>query len=834
MPPPQALRVNRRAEHVSQPLPFLELPYFNGFGGFTGDGREYAIYLGPNAVTPLPWVNVMANPVFGALVSESGSGSCWYGNSQSNRLTPWNNDPVSDPSSEAIYIRDEDTGIFWSPTPLPIRELDAYRARHGQGYTEFEHNSHALEQTLLTFVPVQKDKADPIRVQRLRVRNRSWQRRRLSVTAYSELVLGGDREATQMHIVSAWDDTSKALFVRNRYHLDYGGRVAFAAIGPDASSYSGDRTSFLGRNGAMDAPAALRRESLSNNAGPALDPCAALQTKFELGPGEERTVIFVLGQADDIDHARRLIQQYRDPENAERAIEGTRGWWDNLLSTIQVKTPVLSIDFMLNRWLLYQALSCRIWGRSALYQSSGAYGFRDQLQDSLALVYSAPLIARELILRAASRQFTDGDVQHWWHLPSGAGVRTRCSDDLLWLPYAVCQYISVTGDTAILDAAANFIEGARLTDEEHEAYFQPAVSIEQATIFEHCRRAIEKGTTAGVHGLPLMGTCDWNDGMSTVGDKGKGESVWLAWFLVDVLKKFAVVCVDRGEPELASRYRQTATQLSSTVERTAWDGEWYLRAFFDEGDPLGSHQNDEARIDSIAQSWAVISGAGDPERSAIAMHSVEEQLIREKEKIVLLFTPPFDKSTPHPGYIMGYPPGVRENGGQYTHAALWVAMAYARLGDGARAVKVLQMINPIEHSRTQEDCATYRTEPYVVAADVYSLEGQAGRGGWTWYTGSAGWMYRMWLEEVLGFKLRAGRLTMEPAIPADWPGFDLTFRYGRTSYRIEVKNGGDRSEGSIQLVDDGQDRVIHIFTGPPKASRPITAEAAPVGMTMKA
>lgn len=833
MPPPPPLRVNRRAEHISAPLPFLELPYFNGFGGFTGDGREYAIYLGPNAVTPLPWVNVMANPAFGALVSESGSGCCWYGNSQSNRLTPWNNDPVSDPASEAIYIRDEDSGVFWSPTPLPIRELDAYRARHGQGYTEFEHNSHALEQTLLTFVPVQTDKSDPVRVQRLRVKNRSSQRRRLSVTAYSELVLGGDREATQMHIVSSWDDAAKALLVRNRYHLDYGGRVAFAALSPDAGSYSGDRNSFLGRNGAMDAPAALRRESLSNNAGPGLDPCAALQTKFELGPGEEKTVIYVLGQADDIEHARRLIQPYRNPENAEQAIQGTRGWWDNLLSTIQVKTPVLSVDFMLNRWLLYQALSCRIWGRSALYQSSGAYGFRDQLQDSLALVYSAPPIARELILRAASRQFTDGDVQHWWHLPSGAGVRTRCSDDLLWLPYATCQYIAVTGDVAILDAGVLFIDGARLKDEEHEAYFQPTVSIEQATIFEHCRRAIEKGTTAGIHGLPLMGTCDWNDGMSTVGDKGKGESVWLAWFLIDVLKKFAVVCTDRGESNLAAGYRQTAAHLSATVEQTSWDGEWYLRAFFDEGVPLGSHQNDEARIDSIAQSWAVISGAGDPERAAIAMQSVEEQLIREKEKTVLLFTPPFDKSAPHPGYIMGYPPGVRENGGQYTHAALWVAMAYARLGDGDRAVKVLQMINPIEHSRTEEDCATYRTEPYVVAADVYSLEGQEGRGGWTWYTGSAGWMYRMWLEEVLGFKLRAGRLTMEPAIPADWPGFDLTFRYGRTSYRIEVKNGGERSDENIQLVDDGQSHVIHISTGPPATKRPLTAEAAPVGMTMK-
>jgi cyclic beta-1,2-glucan synthetase len=824
LPPP--LQIRRREEQPSEPLPFLELAYFNGVGGFTADGREYAIYLGPNAFTPLPWINVMANSVFGALVSEAGSGCCWYGNSQSNRLTPWSNDPVSDPSTEAIYIRDEDSGGFWTPTPLPVRELDAYRARHGQGYTEYEHNSHALEQTLMTFVPVHAERADPVRIQRLRVRNNSSQRRRLSVTSYSELVLGTDREATQMHIASSWDANAKALFSRNPYHLDHGGRVAFAAMTPEASSYTGDRTVFLGRNGSVEAPAALRRESLCKRTGPALDPCGALQTKFDLGPGEEKTVIYVLGQADDAEHARRLIAQYRDAENVERSLEETREWWDNLLTTIQVKTPILSVDFMLNRWLLYQSLSCRIWGRSALYQSSGAYGFRDQLQDALALVYSAAPIARELILRAASRQFTEGDVQHWWHLPSGAGVRTRCSDDLLWLPFAVCQYMDVTGDAGILDAATTFLEGPRLKEEEREVYFQPSVSIDQATIFEHCRRAIEKGATSGPHGLPLIGTCDWNDGLSSVGDEGKGESVWLAWFLVDVLKKFAEVCAGRGEQELASQYRDRADSLSATVEHTGWDGEWYLRAFFDDGTPLGSRQNEEARIDSLSQSWSVISGAGNPDRAAEAMRSVEEHLIREKDKLVLLCTPPFDKSSPHPGYIMGYPPGVRENGGQYTHAALWVAMAFARMRDGDRAVKVLQMLNPIEHSRTPEDYAAYRTEPYVVAADVYSLQSQTGRGGWTWYTGSAGWMYRVWLEEVLGFKLRAGRLSIDPVIPEDWPGYVLTFRYGRTEYRIEVENGGERSEKEIQLVDDGESHAIHIYAGAP-VSRTLVEAADP-------
>jgi cyclic beta-1,2-glucan synthetase len=817
---PPLLPLRHVEEQPSAPLPFLNLPYFNGLGGFTPDAREYAIYLPPKAVTPVPWINVLANPSFGAIVSESGSGPCWYGNSQSNRLTPWNNDPVSDASSEAIYIRDEDSGVFWSPTPLPVRELDAYRVRHGQGYSEFEHNSHALEQTLLVFVPVQAEAADPIRIQRLCIRNRSNARRRLSVTSYAEFVLGTDREATQMHILSSWDGDARALFARNAYHPDHGGRVTFAAMSPEANSYTGDRTEFLGRNGSPSMPAAMRRVSLSKRTGAGLDPCGALQTKFDLEPGEERTVILLLGQANDANQARRLLEIYRDAGNVQRALEETRHRWDTLLGTIQVETPVLSVNFLMNRWLLYQSLSCRIWGRSALYQSSGAYGFRDQLQDALAMVYTSPRITREMILRAASRQFVEGDVQHWWHQPSGAGIRSRCSDDLLWLPYSVCHYVAVTGDTAVLDAVTPFLHSPLLKEDEHEAYIRPVESPEEASLFEHCRRAIEKGVTQGPHGLPLIGTGDWNDGMNTVGDKGKGESVWLAWFLVDVLNKFAGLCDGRGEAELARQYRERAGTLAATVEATSWDGEWYRRAYFDDGSPLGAKECEEDQIDSIPQSWSVICGAGNRERSIRAMRSVDERLVREKEKLVLLLTPPFDRSLPHPGYIMGYPPGVRENGGQYTHAALWVAMAFARLGDGARAVAMLEMLNPIEHARTQEDCAAYQVEPYVVAGDVYSLESQIGRGGWSWYTGSAGWMYRVWLEEVLGFKLRGDRLTIAPVIPDDWPGFVLTFRHGRTVYRIEVKNGGERSEESILLKDDGGTHTIPINAGHSSAPAP--------------
>jgi len=810
---PPLLPTRSIEEQPSPALQFLELPYFNGLGGFTADGREYAIYLGPGIVTPLPWINVMANSVFGAIVSESGAGCAWYANSQSNRLTPWNNDPISDPSSDAIYIRDEDSGVYWTPTPSPVRELDAYRVRHGQGYSEFEHNSHALEQTLLTYVPVQSDSADPIRIQRLRIRNRSRGPRRLSVTCYSELVLGTDHEVTQMHIVSSWDESAKALYARNPYHPSYGQRVTFASIEPAAISFTADRQEFLGRYGSSRAPAALRRVALSRRTGAGLDPCAALQTRIDLAPGEEKTVLILLGQAGDESHARQLLQRYRQPAQAAAAFDHTRQWWDELLGTIQVETPILAVNFLMNRWLLYQSLSCRIWGRSALYQSSGAYGFRDQLQDSLAIVYTAPDITHEMILRAASRQFLEGDVQHWWHMPSGEGIRSRCSDDLLWLPYAVCQYLSVTGDTAILNESVSFLDAPVLKDDEHEIYTHPEISTETASIFEHCRRAIEKGSTQGPHGLPLIGTGDWNDGMNTVGLEGKGESVWLAWFLIDVLNKFAPVCDARGDSQLAFTYRERARLLAETVEATSWDGEWYRRGYFDDGTPLGSKDRTEARADSLAQSWSVISGAGDPARSRQGMRAVDEHLVRRDDKIVLLLTPPFNDSRPHPGYIMGYPPGVRENGGQYTHAALWVAMAYARLGDGDRAVEILELLNPIEHARTPRDCQTYRTEPYAVAADVYSLEGQTGRGGWTWYTGSAGWMYRIWLEEVLGFQLRGDQLTMRPAIPADWPGFVLTFRYHSTVYRIEVTNGGERSTQPVQLHDDGGHHTLHFHAG---------------------
>ena len=827
----------RPPEEPSAPLPFMELPYFNSLGGFTTDGREYATYLGPHDTTPAPWVNVLANPRFGAMISESGPGTTWCDNSQANRLSPWSNDTVSDTPGEAIYIRDEDTGTFWSPTPLPIRELDPYRARHGQGYSVYEHNSHNIEQELVTWVPISETRDESstrselqtptVRIQRLRLRNNSSRRRKISVTFYLEWVLGTTREETGAHIVTSWDSTDRVLVARNAYNPDFPTRVGFVSASPNITSWTGDRTEFLGRNGSHRKPAALSRAGLSGRVGAALDSCGALQVVVEIEPNATQEVVFVLGQAESVEEAKTLSRQYRDAGKVEYSLHATSGWWNEFLERVQVTTPDLGINFLMNRWLMYQTLCCRIWGRTAFYQSGGAYGFRDQLQDVMAVLHAAPSVAREQILRAAQHQFKEGDVQHWWHPPGGAGVRTKFSDDLLWLPYVVSQYVQITGDWSVLDEEVPFIEGKILDENEHEIYMQPQVSAEKATIFEHCRRSIEKGLTSGAHGLPLIGIGDWNDGMSRVGVAGKGESVWLAWFIVDVLNRFAALCEHRGDSEQSSTRLAQAVQLTQAIEENAWDGEWYRRAYFDNGSPLGSHLSDEAKIDSLAQTWSILSGAGNKARSEQAMQSVEKYLVKDEDEMVLLFTPPFDKSAQDPGYIKGYVPGVRENGGQYTHAALWVAQAFARKGDGDRAVEILRMLNPIEHARTPADVELYKVEPYVVAADVYALEGRVGQGGWTWYTGSASWMYRVWLEDVLGVQRRGDVLHIVPNVPRDWNEYSIRYKFGKSQYnilvsnpdggktvsRLEVDGANVEVSNGIALVDDGREHEVRVVLG---------------------
>jgi cyclic beta-1,2-glucan synthetase len=799
-----------RAAAVPYVEPSLQIPklsFFNGVGGFAHGGREYVTTLGEGQSTPAPWCNVIANnPDFGFLVTETGSGFTWSINSHENRLTPWSNDTVSDPPGEIIYIRDEDTGALWTPTPLPIRKSNAYSIRHGQGYTVFEHASQGISQELLLFAPLDA----PVKISLLRLRNRSERRRRLSITNYVELVLGELRQKSAPHVVTDLEENEGAIFARNSYNNEFANRVTFVGTSEQEFTMTCDRKEFIGRNGSLVDPAALRRAGLGGRDGAGLDPCAAIQCTVDLAPGELREVIFLLGQGESIEEARAINARFRNQQVVNQALDQVLDFWDQTLSTIEIATPDASMDTLVNRWLLCQVLACRVRGRSAFYQSSGAFGFRDQLQDVMALVYARPEIAREQILAAAARQFKEGDVLHWWHEPTGRGVRTRFSDDLLWLPFVTAHYVAVTGDRSVLEETVAFLEAPLLADDHVESYIQPEVSKEKGTILEHCARAIDRSLGLGAHGLPLMGSGDWNDGMNRVGVGGKGESVWLGWFLCTVLTGFAQLLSEPGAvatgpsdfAQRAKRYARHLEKLRKGLEK-AWDGDWYRRAYFDDGTPLGSAQNDECRIDSIAQTWAVMSGVAESYRGGRAMAAVDQYLIRRGDGLITLFTPPFDKSKMDPGYVKGYVPGVRENGGQYTHAALWTVIAFAMLGDGDRAGELFALLNPINHSSTRAGLHKYKVEPYVAPGDVYAVPPHTGRGGWTWYTGSAGWMYRAALESILGFKLTGERLRMDPCIPRFWREFEITYRRGKTTYRIKVENPHALNRGVASVFLDG-------------------------------
>jgi len=806
------------------------LEFSNGLGGFTADGSEYVTILGEKQWTPGPWINVIANPKFGFQVSAEGGGYTWSMNSRENQLTPMSNDPVSDTPGEVLYIRDEQSGILWSPTALPIREGEGkYVARHGQGYSRFERTSHGISAELLQYVPL----SESIKVSRLTIKNNSRRNRRLSITAYVEWVLAASREASAPFISTEIDSTTGALFARNPWRTEFRDRIAFADLAGRQMSWSGDRKEFLGRNGALSHPSALSAGGpLSNRVGAGLDPCCALQTRLDLKPGEQAEVVFFLGEAATKDEARSLISRFRTMD-LDTNFLAVRAFWHETLERVQVTTPDRSMDIMLNRWLLYQTIVCRVWARSAFYQASGAYGFRDQLQDGMALAVSSPELTREHLLRAAGRQFAEGDVQHWWHPSSGSGVRTRISDDPLWLPYAVAHYIGVTDDLAILDEAIPYLDGPVLRAGERDSLFQPIISGDYATLFEHCARALDRSLTSGVHGLPLIGTGDWNDGMNTVGEEGKGESVWLAWFLHATLLGFAPFASTRREDIRADTWLRYAAALRESVEREAWDGDWYRRGYYDDGTPLGSASSEECKIDSIAQSWGVISAAADPTRAARAMSAVNKRLVRREDGLILLFTPPFDRTGDEPGYIKGYPPGIRENGGQYTHGAIWSAIAFASLGDGDIAAELFSMINPVNRSNTQKAIDRYKVEPYVVSADIYSQPPHAGRGGWTWYTGSAGWMYRAGIEWILGFRVSGKKLLIDPCIPKSWKGFELSYRYRSARYKIIVENPDNISRGvtswfidgvpqsprtpgspaSVCLADDGATHQVRVILG---------------------
>jgi cyclic beta-1,2-glucan synthetase len=804
--------------HSTEPLQF-----FNGYGGFSKDGREYIIELPPGRPTPAPWVNIIGYPNFGFMVSETGSQSTWAVNSGENRLTPWSNDPVGDPTGEALYLRDEETGDVWTPTPLPAGAGQPYRVTHGAGYTIFEHNSHGLRQRLTLFASPE----DPVKIIHLRVEN-TWNHvRRITATQYIEWVLGTTHAASMPYIIPEYDAAEACLLATNPYSAEFGERAAFLIASKPVHGLTADRTEFLGRGGTPAFPAALHRIGLETRLSPGEDPCAVLQLHLDLLPGAVEEIYFVLGQGSNKEQALGLARKYHVPAYVGAALERTRVFWDHLLGIVQVHTPEPATDLILNRWMLYQGLSCRIWGRSAFYQPSGAFGFRDQLQDVLALLPIDPTISRGQILNAAQRQFADGDVMHWWHPPSGRGVRTRISDDLLWLPYVTALYVETTGDVSFLEEKIPFLEAPPLNQDENERYNEYLHTKEVYPLIEHCHRALVKGATSGPHGLPLIGTGDWNDGLNRVGEEGKGESVWLAWFLCDVLERFARICDHRGENETANSYRARSKEYAAAVEQSAWDGAWYRRAYYDDGSPLGSIQEPECQIDAIAQSWSVLSGAGDPKRSRQAMQSVLERLVFSQDRLSLLFTPPFDKTEHDPGYIKGYLPGTRENGGQYTHAAIWTAWAFARLGDGKQAGELFDLLNPIFLSDSKEKATEYRVEPYVICADIYSKPPYLHRGGWTWYTGSAAWMYNLGLTALLGFKKTGNILRIDPVIPPTWDGFEIRYQFGTTSYQIKVYNpshlahkvkvvkldGKILDDTGIPLVDDGQEYSIEVIMG---------------------
>ncbi|HEV8417840.1 MAG TPA: hypothetical protein VGQ43_03740 [Candidatus Udaeobacter sp.] len=804
------------------------LRFWNGFGGFTRDGREYVIVIdgaskrGPT-LPPAPWTNVLANPQFGCLLTEGGLGYTWAGNSQMNRLTPWSNDPTSDSPGEVIYLRDEETGDFWTPTPLPLGPAAKITVRHGQGYTRYTHDNHGLYEDLRVFIASD----DPIKLMCLTVRNNGDRPRRLSATYYAEWVLGTVRENAPLQVVCERDPESGAILARNAWAGDFAKKIAFAACGPQIHSVTANRTEFLGEHGSVSRPAALTRLGLCGGTGPGLDPCAAITTEITLAPGEVREVIFALGQADSLQDVRRLISESTQSRPARSQLKQVQEKWDGYLSALQVTTPDPALDLMLNRWLVYQILACRVWARSAFYQSGGAYGFRDQLQDVMALVYSAPAEARAQILRSAARQFEEGDVQHWWHPPSGVGVRTRITDDLYFLPLVVHHYVVTTGDTEVLNEVVPFITSPVLRDDQEEDFNLPAVSAQTATIYEHCVRALKHGYRLGSHGLPLMGTGDWNDGMNNVGSHGKGESVWNGWFFVTVLNAFAELAEKHSQPDDVKWCRDGAEQLRVALEANAWDGAWYRRAYFDDGTPLGSAQNDECQIDAIPQAWAVISGVANAERTRSAMDAVQQRLVRSNDKLIQLFDPPFDKGVLQPGYIKGYVPGIRENGGQYTHAATWVALATALQGRGDRAMELWNLINPVNHARTTKEAQHYKVEPYVVCADVYGALPHTGRGGWTWYTGSASWLYRVAIETILGFKLRGSNLRIDPCVPTSWPGFEMSYRHHSATYKIVVDNSAGTGRGvqsieldgervpndTVPLTDDGQTHNVRVQLG---------------------
>ena len=798
---PQPIRATTPAAAAEATDETLE--FDNGYGGFVDAGRAYRVELDEAQPTPAPWTNVIANAGFGCIVTAAGGGYTWSTNSQQNPLTPWPNDPVSDMPHEVIYLRDTENGEVWSATALPIRVPGArYITTHGKGWTCFRNDAHGIALELIQCVPTN----DPVKLSRLRLCNPAAHARRLSITGYVEWALGANGSTPAPFVVTSRDEDSGALFARNRWRADFGERVAFLDLAGAHQSLSGDRATFLGPLGSVAAPAALHGETaLNGRLGAGLDPCGAVQTLIELPPHTQLDLTFQLGEGVDEGAARQLVAKYRAAD-FDDVLADVASLWDDLLDTVQVRTPDRALDILLNDWLLYQVTVCRLWARTAYYQASGAWGYRDQLQDVMAVCVSRPDLAREHLLRAAGRQFAEGDVQHWWLPPRGQGIRTKIRDDRIWMAFVAMHYVEVSGDHAVLDEILPFLKGQPIPDGATDAFFQPEVSGDKVSLYEHCALALDSSLTRGANGLPLIGTGDWNDGMNAVGAEGRGESSWLGWFLLCAIDALAAEA-DLRQDKRATKWRDYATALRGSLE-LAWDGEWYRRGYYDDGAPLGSKDSEQCRIDTIAQSWSVIGGRDNHAHALQAMNSVDRLLVDHENQVARLFTPPFDQDGKEdPGYIKGYPPGVRENGGQYTHGAIWSVFAWVGLGDGDRAGEMFDLLNPIDHSDSPEAVARYKVEPYVACADVYSVAPHVGRGGWTWYTGSAAWLYRAGLEAVLGFHLQGDHLRVDPCVPKTWPGFQITYRHGAqraTCYEISVENPDKVCSGVKRIELDGQ------------------------------
>ncbi|HVI42559.1 MAG TPA: protein ndvB, partial [Anaerovoracaceae bacterium] len=817
--------INRNRNNYEQPSSEStaaenKLQYFNGLGGFDNDGREYVIKLEKGQMTPAPWANIISNPEFGFMVTEAGGGYTWCENSRENKLSPWSNDPVSDIPGEIFYLTDE-FGEPWSITPIPAREEETYTVRHGFGYSEFEHASHGISQHLTQFVPVK----GTVKISLISLKNDGDEDRNLGVTYYLRPVLGVNTTEASMHLVSS-QSIEGTLMVKNPYNREFPDRICFMDSSAPERSVTGDRKEFFGF-GALDSPDALSSKKLKGTLGAGFDPCAAMRININLKAKETKEFVFLLGMVDQADKVYELTDAFKDTEKSKAALIEVKNFWQEKLQIIQVNTPDPAMNIMLNGWLIYQVISCRMWARTAFYQAGGAFGFRDQLQDSLAVITIWPEITKNQIVKHARHQFLQGDVLHWWHEPAGKGTRTRFSDDYLWLPFVTAEYIRVTGDYEILKMEVPFLDDDILKQFEDERYCQPRITQEVSSIFDHCIRSIEHGLRFGERGLPLIGGGDWNDGMNTVGNGGKGESVWLGWFLCTTLQKFIPICRKMEDHERAERYLQIIDQIVEAIETNGWDGNWYKRAFFDNGAPLGSVNNKECKIDSLAQSWAVISGKGDPARVKKALDSLEDYLVMREAGLIKLLTPPFDEGELEPGYIKGYVPGVRENGGQYTHAAAWVIIAFAMTGDGDKASELFGLINPVNHTRTDREYSIYKGEPYVMAADVYSVPPHVGRGGWTWYTGTASWVYKAGLENILGFSKNADKLMIDPCIPKKWTEYSIQYRHLETIYQITIKNpknlnkgvghitmDGEFLEGNvINLVNDEKTHIVEVIMG---------------------